>query len=82
MAWGKALGMSRSFSSREGDHGVGDIDAVNLAEVPAHGTQQTAGSAADFERAALLRGAVGKALQFAVEFADQIAAVAKNSSSS
>ena len=56
LVWcGWACGMSRSFSARLGDHVVRNIDAVDLAEVTAHGAQETAGSAADFEGAARAR---------------------------
>ena len=46
---------------------VRDVDAVNLAEVLSHGTQEAARSAADFERATLVcaRAVFGEALQFA-----------------
>ena len=34
----------------QADHLVGDVHAVDFAEVAAHGTHQASGSAADFER--------------------------------
>lgn len=52
--------------AREADHFAGNVDAVDLAEVTAHGAEQASGSAADFER----RGAAGEARQLGFEHPD------------
>src|SRR5450432_3812004 len=56
------------------DHLVGDIDAVNLAEVAAERAQQASGSAADLERGGGLPKRGSLPLQLHLEGADLIGA--------
>ena len=48
--WGNALGMPAQALARQADHLVGNVDAVDLVEMAAHGAHQASGTAADFER--------------------------------
>ena len=67
------VGNIAQLDARLRDHFIRYIDAVDFAEVAAHGTHQAARSAADFERAAHADGnARGQAFQLAFEIANNI----------
>ncbi len=50
----------------------GNIHAVDQAEIPAHGAQQAAGTAANFKGTPFMRCGSGQAFQLADELADQV----------
>ena len=58
----KRVGHAGQPFPRQADHLVGDIDAVDFGEMPAHGAHQASRAAADFERGlARLQGAATRA---------------------
>ena len=70
---GMRVGNIAQLDARLRDHFIRYIDAVNFAEVAAHGTHEAAGSAADFKGAAHPDGNVrGQAFQLAFEIANNV----------
>jgi hypothetical protein len=67
------MGNVAQLHARLRDHLVGNVDAVDFAEMPAHRTHQTTRPAADLERPPLCRGFLRRQpFQFAFQIANHI----------